>query len=267
MAISQTFSTFGGREKESNNYNMKKLAYILLVSLLVSCHKEQSDDEYPKSHWGKPLTITIYEDAGGQRVDATTTYFYDQLNRLTGYKRVSSFGGMREEMLASVYSGKTHTYEIHSYEWVGVILPVVFFYTDTYTDSSFSTIEKRYMKAENAEWEETTTYRYENDRMTGYRTVVEGQRPKDFDTQITYYNDPSPSANSFPKEVKDEANRVEMVYTNKEGDRTGYYNDNDRHRAQWNFYYADGYCTYYISYLGNIDNPRLVRVVFYPENK
>lgn len=250
---------------------MKKLVYIFLVSLLVACNgdddKVMPEDEYPKSHWGKPLTVTEYEDATGAKVFATTTYYYDHLNRLVGYRRVSRFGDMQEEMLGSVYEGKTHTYEVHSYEWLGVTLPVVFFYTDTYTDNSFFTIEKRYIKTERMDLEKTITYRYEAGQQVGYQTVEKGQYPKDFDTQIAYHNDPSPSARFFPQEIQDETSRVEMVYTDSYGDRSGYYNDNDYCRAQWNFHYGNGYCTYYTSQFGNIDLPRLVRVVFYPESK
>lgn len=251
---------------------MKKLTCIILLSFLAlaactACDETRPDDEYPKSHWGKPHTVTEYQDAQGKKVWETTTYFYDFLNRLTGYRSVNWNGNPNEEMVESVYSGKTHTYEIHSYEWVGGPLPVVFFYTDTYTDSSFSTIEKRYIEAETMDREETITYRWENGRMVGYRTVVEGQRPDDFYTQILYQNDPFPSARSFPSEVEDQALRIEMVFTDGTGDRTGYYSDNDYRRAQWNFNYGNGYCTYYTSQFGDIDRPRLVRVVFYPEDK
>lgn len=250
---------------------MKQLIYILLALLLIGCNGNDGevipDDEYPKSQWGKPLTVTEYEDAAGAKVYSTTTYYYDHLNRLLGYRRVSRYGGMEEEMLNSVYSDKTHIYEIHSYEWLGGALPVVFFHTDTYTDNSFSTIEKRYIKAKNMDFTQTITYRYKGKQQVGYRTVDEGQHPKDFDTQIVYYNNPLPSASLFPQEVEDEKNHIEMVYTDSDGNRSGYYNDNDYRRAQWNFHYGNGYCTYYTSQFGQIDFPRLVRVVFYPESK
>lgn len=251
---------------------MKKFTYIVIASLLalaacVACDETRPDGEYPKSHWGKPLTVTEYQDAAGTEVAETTTYFYDFLNRLTGYRRADRNGSPREVMLNSVFAGTTHTYEMHSYEWIGGRLPVVFFHTDTYTDSSFSTIEKRYIEAESMDRRETITYRRENGRMVGYRTVVQGQRPDDFDTQVEYIDDPWPSARYFPQEVEDPANRVEMVFSDVHGDRTGYYSDNDYSRAQWNFNYGNGYCTYYTSQFGDIDRPRLVRVVFYPEDK
>lgn len=250
---------------------MKKLTYLLLVSLLAACNvdndnpKPGSGDEWPNSHWGKPHTVTEYGDAGGSNVYKTTTYFYDQLGRQTGYRRVSSSGSTLEDMVGSKYDGRTHTYEIHSYEWVGATLPMVFYYTDSYTDSSFSTLEKRYMKAKSTDWEETTTYDYEGGRMTGYRTVETGQHPEEFYTRVTYHYDPFPSAKLFPQEAADGAERAEMFYTNGDGDRTGYYNDNDYCRAQWNFNYGNGYCTYYTSQNGRIHLPQLVRVVFYPE--
>lgn len=247
---------------------MKKLVYIFLISLLAACDdRVEPNGEYPKSHWGKPLTVIEYQDAAGKEVSETTTYFYDLLGRLTGYRSVNWNGSPTEEMVSSVYSGNTHTYEMHSYEWVGGPLPVVFFYTDTYTDGSFFTMKQRHIEAKDMDMKQTITYRYEDGRMSGYRTVTEGQYPDDFDTRIAYLDDPRPSATSFPQEVEDEADRMEMVYTDSEGDRTGYYNDNDYCRAQWNFNYGNGYCAYYTSQFGDIDAPRLVRVVFYSESK
>lgn len=246
---------------------MKKLMCIFLVSLLAACNSDDNVIDDTKSNWGKPLTVTEYEDAVGEKVYSITTYNYDHQNRLMGYRRVSLSGYMQEEMLGSVYEGKTHTYEVHNYEWLGTPLPVVYFYTDTYTDNSFSTIEKRYVKAENIDFEQTVTYRYEGGQQVGYRTVEKGGYPKDFDTQITYHNDPSPSTSLFPQRIQDDASRVEMVFTDNDGNRSGYYNDNDYCRAQWDFHYGKGYCTYYTSQFGDIDLPRLVRVVFYPESK
>jgi hypothetical protein len=247
---------------------MKKLAYIFLVLFMAACNGSEDNvmpnDEYPNSHWGKPYIVTEYQDATGKEVFETTTYYYDFLDRMTGYLRVNRDGSHKEEMLNSLFDDRTHTYEVHSWEWIGGTLPVVFYYTDTYTDTSFSTIEKRYMKTKSMDWEETVTYRYENGRQAGYRTVVEGQYPDDFETRITYHNDLRPSAKLFPQEVENKADRVEMVYIDGYGDRTGYYSDNDYVRAQWNFNYGNGYCTYYTCQFGNIDQPRLVRLFFYP---
>ena len=246
---------------------MKKLIYIFLISLLVGCDKEQPGNDYPNSNWGKPLSVIEYEDAAGTEVWETTTYYYDHLDRMTGYRRLSYDGWLCEEMLNSRFEGNVHTYDLHSYEWLGVPLPIVFHYTDTYTDATFSSISTRLMEAESMDWQETITYRYENGKQTGYRTVKTGQYPADFDTRITYRIDPRPSATTFPDEIEDEDNRVEMVFSNNDGNRTGYYSDNDYSRAQWNFNYGKGFCTYYTSRWGDIDMPHLVRVVFLPDGR
>jgi hypothetical protein len=247
---------------------MKRLIFILMVAFLAACNDDGGGKGIP-SHWGRPLTEVTYEDATGARVYETTTWYYDFRGRLTGYLRASGFGHTREEMRGSEFSGRVHTYVVDDYEVVGIPLPVVFNYTDTYTDDSFTTLEsRRVVGQENmTHWQRTITYRYENGRLAGYHTVEEGAYPKDFETRVEYRVDLRPSAKAFPESVEDEANRVEIVCTDGAGDRTGYYNDNDYCRARWNFTYGDGCCTYYTSQFGQTDMPQLVRVVFYPENK
>ncbi len=246
---------------------MKKLVYLLLIPLLAGCNKDQRDGEPPTSNWGKPLTVIEYQDAAGTEVWESTTYYYDQQGRLTGYRSVNWNGSPNEEMLNSKFEGSVHTYDLHSWEWIGGPLPVVFHYTDTYTDATFTTLATRHTSARNMDRQETITYRYEDGRPTSYRTVVAGQRPDEFDTLIIYITDPpGPSATTFPHDVVDEDNRVEMVYTNSEGNRTGYYSDNDYSRAQWNFDYRNGYCTYYTSQFGRVDMPHLVRMIFLNDN-
>ena len=240
---------------------------LATVALLSACDKGDNGDDQPRSKWGKPLTVIEYQDASATSVWETTTYFYDLEGRLTGYKSVNWNGHPNEEMLNSRFEGAVHTYDLHSYEWIGTTLPVVFHRTDTYTDATFTTIASRYTKARNMNMEETITYTYDGGRQTCYRTVVEGSYPDDYLTRIAYIIDPRPSAKKFPVDVEDEANRIEMFYTDRNGNRTGYYNDNDYSRAQWNFEYHNGYCTYYTSRWGDIDRPHLVRVVFLPEGR
>ncbi len=246
------------------------LIVVAMATVFTACDKGGGDkpgSEYPKSNWSKPLTVIEYQDTNATKVWETTTYFYDLEGRLTGYKSVNWNGHPNEEMLNSRFEDNVHTYDLHSYEWIGGPLPVVFHYTDTYTDDTFTTIATRRSKAKSMDLEETITYTYDKGRQTGYRTVVEGQHPDDFLTRISHITDPRPSATTYPNDIVDEANRIEVIYSDRDGNRTGYYNDNDYSRAQWNFEYHNGYCTYYTSQFGMVDMPHLVRVIFLPDGK
>ena len=239
-----------------------------MITAATSCDKDNGGGEYPTSNWGQPQWVIEYEDTAGAKIWESTTYYYDHHRRLMGYRKVDWNGNTCREMVSDKFNDNVHTYDIHDYEWVGATLPVIFHYTDTYTDAKHSTLITRRMEAESMDWQETITYRYEDDgRLAGYRTVMTGQYPADFDTRVIYIIDPRPSATAFPHDVEDEDNRVEIVYTDSNGNRTGYYSDNDYSRAQWNFDYDNGSCTYYTSRWGEIDTPHLVHVIFLPDRE
>ena len=234
------------------------------VLLFAGCSKSNDPAVEPSSVWGKIYKEIQYTNERGTEEEQITIYSYDTQGRLLGYERKDSQGSMREAMLNSVYEGKTHTYEVHSYEWYGGSLPVVFFHTDTYADESFTILEKQNQAAKNMDFKETITYRYENGVRTGYQTVQEGTYPGTTATEITYKKG-NPSQNSFPQEIENETALRDIVYVDKDGNRTGYYSDGDYQRTEWFFKYGDGFCTFYRKRVTN--HVKLVRVVFYPETE
>lgn len=268
---------------------MKKSLLLVLaaVAIMTGCSKGNNPTpepapgrELPQSFWSDKTRVEeVYEDAAGTKPSEATFFTYNEQGHLVSYVRKGyvysskSYEGMHEEMTGSVYSGTTHSYEIHEYDWIGIRLPVKFSYTDTYSDTEFKTITKRVVKGVTfSDYSATIDYRYEDGQMTGYHTVVEGQYPAEFDTTVEYRTAWWPSPDTFPQKVADNTKRVEIVYTNKYGNRTGFYTDNTDHgetrdlqhgtrrpweHSQWGFVYGKGSYTYLTE---GLNSPHLVRV-------
>jgi len=249
----------------------KAILFSLLLSgvfLLAACSKSHSDEEPtpPETgempNWQKPLKVTEYYGANG--INSITIYTYDMGGRLLGYQKKSDRGYMQEEMLNSQYSGNTHSYEVHSYEWAGCPLPVVFLHTDTYTDDSFTALQKQLRIGRNMDIKETMSYTYKDGKLASYRMDNEGTYSEVYTTELIYRTG-VPSKESFPATVSSKTSLHDIIYEDENGNRTGYYTEGDynksgRQRKEWNFQYNEGSCTFYRE---NILGTARVDVIFY----